>query len=239
MCYRCFWPRPQCWCGTITPMPSRTRFVFLMHPKEYRHEKAGTGRLTHLCLANSEIQVGVEFETHEAVRALLADPANHCMLLYPGPDARNLSRGELAPAEFAGRRLVILLLDATWACAKKMLRLSPCLQAIPRVMFTPETALSRFVIKQQPQDGCLSTLEATHETLLALERAGLDAYADRGQLLELFARMQRYQIECAQDPARKSYRQRPYSAPAERKRASGKSGRRRLLFKPGQPPADA
>ncbi|MFY8156208.1 MAG: DTW domain-containing protein, partial [Rhabdaerophilum sp.] len=84
----------------------------------------------------------------------------------PGPAARNLSRGELAPADYAGKQLVVLRLDATWACARTMLRLSPTLQALPRIMFTP-TAPSRFIIKQQPQEGCLSTLEATHETLLA------------------------------------------------------------------------
>ncbi len=35
-------------------METRTRFVFLMHPKEYKHEKAATGRLTHLCLRRSD-----------------------------------------------------------------------------------------------------------------------------------------------------------------------------------------
>lgn len=180
-CYRCFWPQAQCWCGSITPMPTKTRFVFLMHPKEFKREKAGTGRLTHLCLPNSEIQMGVEFDAHPATQALIADPANHCVLLYPGAEARNLSHGELKPDELGSRRLVVFLLDATWSCARKMLRLSPTLQALPRIMFTPE-APSRFVIKQQPVEGCLSTLEATHETLLALARSGLDSYAEPAQL---------------------------------------------------------
>ena len=207
-------------------MPTRTRFVFLMHPKEYKKEKAGTGRLTHLCLPESEIHMGAEFETHEPVRALLRDPALFPVLLYPGPAARNLSRGELRPEELGGRRLVVLVLDATWACARKMLRLSPSLQALPRIMFTPR-APSRFVIKQQPQEGCLSTLEATHETLLALERCGLDHYPDPAQLLGLFDRMQRFQIECALDPNRGGYRRKPYSAPGERDPSRGQSARRR------------
>ena len=61
-CYRCFWPQPLCWCGSIIPMETRTRFVFLTHPKEFKQEKAGTGRLTHLCLANSEVHMGVGFD---------------------------------------------------------------------------------------------------------------------------------------------------------------------------------
>jgi DTW domain-containing protein len=230
MCYRCFWPQPLCWCGSLRPMPTSTRFVFLMHPKEFKQEKAGTGRLTHLCLPNSEIQVGVGFDDHEPVQALLRDPANHCVLLYPGPAARNLSRGELTPADYAGKRLVVLLLDATWACARKMLRLSATLQTLPRIMFTP-TAPSRFIIKQQPQEGCLSTLEAVHETLLVLERGGLDVYPDPAQLLSIFERMQRYQIECAKDPERKSYRGgKGYSDPATRRPARGHSASRRNYF---------
>ncbi len=230
MCYRCFWPEPLCWCGSLRPMPTRTRFVFLMHPKEFKQEKAGTGRLTHLCLPNSEIQVGIGFDDHEPVQTLLRDPSKHCVLMYPGPEARNLSRGELSPADYAGKELVVLLLDATWACARKMLRLSKTLQALPRIMFTP-TAPSRFVIKQQPQEGCLSTLEAVHETLLALARGGLDDYADQAQLLEVFDRMQRYQIECAKDPDRKSYRGgKGYSDPATRRPTRGHSASRRNYF---------
>jgi len=180
-----------------------------MHPKEFKREKAGTGRLTHLCLRSSEIVMGTDFATNERVQELIADPANFAFLVYPGSGARNLSSGELAPAEVNGRKLIVFLIDATWACARKMLRLSPNLQRLPRVMFTPEHA-SRYVIKQQPQEGCLSTLEATHELLLALESSGLDRYEDREQLLTIFARMQEYQIRCAADPNRKGYRRKPY-----------------------------
>src|SRR5204863_7017150 len=59
-CYRCFCPKALCWCASIQPMATRTKFVFLMHPKEYKQETAVTGRLTHLCLSNSELHVGVE-----------------------------------------------------------------------------------------------------------------------------------------------------------------------------------
>ena len=196
-------------------MRTRTRFVFLMHPKEFKHEKAGTGRLTHLCLADSEIHMGLNFDTNEAVQELISDPANFPVLVYPGPTARNLTTGALAPAELGGRRLVLFLLDGTWSGARKMLRLSPSLQRLPRVMFTP-TAPSRFIIKQQPQDGCLSTLETTHELLLALTASGLDAYPLRAQLLDLFARMQAFQMKCAADPALAGYRRRAFRTPEER-----------------------
>lgn len=235
-CYRCFWPKSLCWCPTIQPMETHTRFVFLMHPKEFKQEKAGTGRLTHLCLPHSEIHMGVGFDDHEEVQALIRDPRNFAVLLYPGETARNLSNGDLGADELGGRTLVVFLLDATWACARKMLRLSPSLQRLPRIMFTP-SAPSRFVIKQQPQAGCLSTLEATHELLVALERSGLDRYAQPEQLLGLFARMQDFQIKCARDPSRPGYRRQPYSEPGERTALKGRSGARSRVFKTVPPPS--
>lgn len=230
MCYRCFWPQALCWCESITAMPTKTKFVFLMHPKEFKEEKAGTGRLTHLCLSNSEIHMGVEFDRDERVQALIADPNNFPVLLYPGASARNLSRGELRGEEIGSRQLVVFLLDATWSGARKMLRLSPSLQRLPRIMFSP-SGPSRFVIKQQPKEGCLSTLEATHELLVALDRTGFDRYTLPDQLLQLFERMQNYQIKCASDPNRGGYRRQPYSAPSERV-ARGPNHRlsRQLLF---------
>lgn len=208
-------------------MPTRTRFVFLMHPKEFKQEKASTGRLTHLCLPNSEIIVGIGFERSERLQEILSDERNLTLLLYPGPDAKNLSSGELTEADVSGRKLVVLVLDATWSGARKMLKLSPSLQRVPRIMFTP-TSPSQFVIKQQPHPSCLSTLEATHQLLLALEQSGLDEYSQPTQLLDVFRRMQNFQIECACDPNRGGYRRQPYSDPAARVGPQGKSGERRL-----------
>ncbi len=216
-------------------METRTRFVFLMHPKEFKQEKAATGRLTRLCLANSELHMGMDFDSDTAVQALLHAPANLPVLIYPGREACNLSEpdapglADLRTQVGAGRRLVVFLLDATWAGARKMLRLSPSLQRLPRLMFTP-SAPSRYVIKQQPQDGCLSTLEAVHELLTVLQARNLDDYPDPAQLLNVFARMQEYQLACAADPDRPGYRRRPYSEPAERRGPRGRSAARRQNY---------
>jgi DTW domain-containing protein YfiP len=176
--------------------------------------------------------MGIGFDDVDVVQALIRDPANFPMLLYPGPQARVLPGG-LQPEELAGRRLVVFLLDGTWACAAKMLRYSSSLKQLPRIMFPP-AAPSRFVIKQQPVVGCLSTLEATHELLLALERAGLDRYALPEQLPGLFQRMQEFLIRCAQDPSRPGYRRQPYGAPGERRESRGRGTSRPLkLFTAG------
>lgn len=236
MCYRCAWPTALCWCAQLPTLPTRTRFVFLMHPMEFKHVKAGTGRLTHLSLPNSELHVAPEFETHAPVRSLLADPAHHVLLLYPGEPALDPAAGTIFPAD--PRPLTVLLLDATWSCARKMLRLSPSLQRLPRLRLGPVTP-SRYLIKQQPAPGCLSTLEAVHETLLTLSAAGLDTYTQPAALLDLFAAMQARQLAFAADPARPGYRRRPYTPPNERAPPTGQSARRRnyLRLPPHTPPS--
>lgn len=181
-------------------MPTRTKFVFLMHPYEHKRVRANTGRLTHLCLANSELHLGIGFDGHEAVQALITDPRNFPVLLYPGRESRDLSKGELPVADLADRRLVVFLLDATWRLVRPMFRTSLSLQRLPRIMFS-KAAPSRYTIKRQPEPGCLSTLEATHELLVVLERSGLDAYPQPEQLLNLFQRMQDFQIRRAAENA--------------------------------------
>jgi len=241
MCYRCFWPQSLCWCPTLLPLVTQTRFLFLMHPKEYKQEKAGTGRLVQLCLPNSSLHMGVEFDRDERVAEMMADPRYFPVLLYPGRAAWDLSAPDGAGlaslrAGLGSRALLVVLLDGTWSSARKMLRLSPGLQRLPRIMFRASQP-SRYVIKQQPQDGCLSTLEATHELLLLLERAGLDRYDNPTQLLGIFGRMQDFQLRCASDPALAGYRHRAYKPAAERAPLRGRSATRRenYLQQPAAP----
>jgi len=182
-------------------MPTRTRIVLLMHLKEWRREKCATGRLTCLNLENSEIIPGIRFDEEPRFVSLVEDPGNFPVLLYPGPGSFDLSAGGFPAEELGSRRLVVFLVDATWSCSRSVLRESRRLGALPRLMFTPAEP-SRFVIKRQPAPGCLSTIEAVHELLLALEGAGLDAYPDKGRLLAAFDAMQRTQIERARTAGR-------------------------------------
>jgi DTW domain-containing protein YfiP len=174
-------------------MLTRTRIVLLMHPKEYRHQKCTTGRLTCLNLENSEIIPGVAFDDNPRVRELIDDPGNYPVLLYPGPGAIAIPGGAFPGTALDGRRLVVFLIDATWHGARTIARRSPSLLRLPRLMIQPDEP-SRFTIKRQPAAWCLSTIEATHELLLALEAEGLDVYPDKERLMEAFDAMQDFQV---------------------------------------------
>lgn len=220
-------------------MPTRTKFVILMHPYEHKRVKANTGRLTHLCLRDSELHLGVGFDDHEAVQALINDPKNFPVLLYPSRDAIDLSAQEKGDSQLSTfksqlerRRLVVFLLDATWRLVRPMLRESLSLQRLPRIMFSG-AAPSRYRIKRQPEPGCLSTLEATHELLLALNRAGLDDYTQPEQLLGLFERMQDFQIRRTAENALKGDRRHVRRVAAENENSGGTARpitKRRRIF---------
>lgn len=192
-CYKCWRPMSCCLCPSLPPMQTRTRIVLLMHPKEFRHQKCTTGRLTCLNLANSEIIPGVSFDANPRVRSLIDDPGNYPVLLYPCEDAKSMRDGGFAASAPRERRLVVFLIDATWHCSRKIVRESPSLMRLPRLMIEPE-APSRFTIKRQPAAWCLSTIEATHEVLLGLDAGGLDVYPDTHRLLDAFDAMQSFQV---------------------------------------------
>jgi DTW domain-containing protein YfiP len=237
LCYACHWLAGLCRCPWIKPFATRSRFVILMHPKEARRERLGTGRLCKAALPDSEIIVGVDY-THDArVNALIADPANLCMVLYPGERSLDISSHDVAPLREAGsegRRLTVFLIDGTWQCAKKMMTQSLNVRALPRISFAP-AGESIFEIKEQPAAWCLSTLESIHRFLCEADRRGIESLPGRPQdtLLDVFRSMIDFSLKCAADPAKSSYRGKPgglgYTPRALRKKRKPGSGRRIVL----------
>lgn len=231
-CYTCFWLKQYCRCPLIKPFATDIRFVILMHTKEAKQEKLGTGRITRATLTNSEIIVGVDFTHDKAVNDLIADPANHCLVMYPGRNSLDISNHDVEPLaerKRAGKRLVVFLIDGTWQCAKKMMTLSGNVRSLPRVSFSASHK-SIFYIKQQPADYCLSTLESIHFFLGEADRRGLESLPGRPQdnLITVFQSMIDFMVMCALDPERSNYRggnKTGYSKPEDRQMRKPASGR--------------
>ena len=176
-----------------------------MHPKEYKKEKNGTGRMTQLQLENSEIIVGVDFTNNNRVNEILADSKNNSFLLYPGKENFNLSLKKSSDINsFLGNNPRIFLLDGTWPCARKMLKLSKNLQELKRVSFDNKIK-SKFIIKQQPESLCLSTIESVY-TVINLLKQGDFEHCETKDFLIPFEKMIEHQVECTLNPDNKSYR---------------------------------
>ena len=204
-CYKCMRPSSSCMCKHTNPIETKTRFVILMHPKEYKKEKNGTGQMTKLQLTNSEVIVGVDFTDNRRVNEILNDEKNSSFLLYPGKDNFNLSVRESSEfVPFFGSNTHIFILDGTWPCARKMLNMSKNLQQLERISFD-NTIQSKFIIKQQPEPLCLSTIESVYTVLNLLNEGNLEQ-CDTSNFLNPFEKMLEYQVECILKPDNKHYR---------------------------------
>ncbi len=163
-----------------------------MHPKEYKRIKNNTGRLTHLSLPHSRLFVGVDFTEHAQLNAILNDQNNHACILFPAPDSQPLESSPL-PSE---KRLVLILIDATWESARPMLRQSRNLHPLPKLSFS-HTGVSGYRFKRQPFARALSTMETTQRVLEILTERGMEETTsqERKRFLDPFEKMVETQLK--------------------------------------------
>ena len=140
-------------------------------PKEHRDRAGtGTGRLAHLCMPQSKLFVGFDFDQDERVVALLSDDLVMPFILFPGANAVDLA-SKTGPIEFIQRCEnkvpLIFVLDASWSCAKTLINQNPSLAALPKVSFE-SNRVSKYGFKKQPSSECLSSIEAVHEIISLL-----------------------------------------------------------------------
>jgi len=194
VCYRCFRPESSCMCRYITPIETKSRFVILMHPKEFKRTKNGTGHFTNLSLSKCEIFIGVDFTEHTKINQIINDPGHHCYLLYPDEKSIDLNKVCIGSE---GKQNVLFLIDSTWPCSRAMLTASPNIDALEKVSFTHEE-VSAFTFKKQPKDYCLSTMESTLCVLKLLNRHKVEEIAQKklDHFLDPFEKMVDYQLNC-------------------------------------------
>lgn len=158
-CARCRRPLSACWCADLRPVETRTRVVFLQHPRETR-VAIGTARIAHLGLACSELHRGIDFQGHPEVSRILAEPGT--ALLFPG-------EGATPPDELDPPPRTLVVIDGTWPQARKIMAMNPALRALPRIGFTPSRP-GNYRIRREPAPHCLATVEAVVGVLACFER---------------------------------------------------------------------
>ena len=194
-CYKCFRPKSSCSCENIkASIKTNTKFVILMHPKEFRKTKNGTGYMTKNSIENSEIIIGIDFSDNKRVNELINNQSYSPYLLYPHKNSIKINKEIIND----NKKLLIFILDSTWPCSKKMLKLSSNLQNIPKLSFEHDLK-SSFKFKTQPKDYCLSTIESTFCLLQELNKQNLEDIKsdDLDSFLNPFEKMVEYQLNCS------------------------------------------
>lgn len=172
-CDGCLLRSDLCICGLapslcLTTPVQQCHWLLLTHTREVE-KLTNTGRLLLNCLPNVALHL---WQRKESLQALLQ--GRRAVLLFPSDEGSptGFSSAEQVMSEFGGEGEPVLwiLLDSTWQQAKKMVRQSPELQALPRLSFSVEEGASRYHLRRNQQG--FSTLEAAAVILEQLsERA--------------------------------------------------------------------
>ncbi len=136
--------------------------MLLQHPRE-QFMPVGTARLAHLCLPDSQLHVGIDFDEDPAVLdALAGSDGRPAYLLFPGPNAVDIAA---LPTD---EPITLVVVDGTWWQARKLTKRNAMLAALPQLRFTPP-APSNYRIRKEPADHCVATVEALAQVLGVLE----------------------------------------------------------------------
>lgn len=161
-------PNVVCWCSAL-PNPRlnpETKIVILQHPAEEKRCLRTAPMLTlGIVKEKCKLFKGKRFPAIQHrdtdLEQILQDPKT--LLMYPSNDAIPLE--ELDPTEGP---FTIVLIDGTWSQAKSMYASSLLLKNMKQVKLTT-CGSSKYVIRTQPTETCLSTLETAARTLAVLE----------------------------------------------------------------------
>lgn len=162
----CRRPSVVCWCKGLPPerlIPQST-VILLQHPGEEKR-CLRTAPMLQLGLVENKclIYKGKKFPQprHENLENILTQP--NTILLYPSKAAIDIQELD---KDMSSYNLVII--DGTWPQAKAIYASSPILHNIKQVKLIT-TNTSNYIIRTQPTEGCLSTLETAAEALSQLE----------------------------------------------------------------------
>ena len=165
-CPRCARPPSVCVCDALPAraIATKTKLLVLQHPNEFRRRHFSTVPLLPLCLESVEIKVGYSFDaaTIPAIRDATAPP----LLLWPAAGAAPL---ETVADALGDEARLLVVIDGTWAQAKRIYRQSPSLRALRPVAFDGAATSALEAIRSEPEAHCVSTVEACARALRLLE----------------------------------------------------------------------
>uniref|UniRef100_A0A8D8LLD9 tRNA-uridine aminocarboxypropyltransferase n=2 Tax=Cacopsylla melanoneura TaxID=428564 RepID=A0A8D8LLD9_9HEMI len=170
ICDDCLRPTVVCWCPFLPrePLSPMCKIIILQHPAEEKRCLRTAHMLTKSIVPDKcVIYKGKKFPQtkHGDLASILS--SSNTLLLYPTSNADDMS--ELQPlSDGNGDGYTIILIDGTWPQAKTIYNNSPMLHNLRRIKLTQYKG-SEYVVRTQPTEGCLSTLETAAHVLSYLE----------------------------------------------------------------------
>ncbi|XP_052792276.1 tRNA-uridine aminocarboxypropyltransferase 2-like [Mya arenaria] len=171
VCNRCSRPLTVCWCPYLAAerIQISTDVFILQHPFE-ELRKLKTAPMLYQSVQEGKCHIirGKKFNNNKRcvrypdLHEVLSSPDT--LLLFPGEDAVDIR--QLVGEPNTSYNLVVL--DGTWSQARGMYANNKLLQ-LPRKVKVETDMTSRYVIRTQPTDTALSTLESVAVALSILE----------------------------------------------------------------------
>ncbi|KAH9520238.1 DTW domain-containing protein 2 [Bulinus truncatus] len=165
-CERCKRPFSVCWCPYLPhqPLDIKTNIYILQHPyEESRCLRTVPMLQNSLVPGKCQVIIGKRFShlRHPELLSVLNSP--NTILLYPGDDAVDIISLDTDKA------YNLVLLDGTWPQAKGIYCQNAILKTLKKVQINFDQK-SKYVIRTQPCDSALSTLETAAFSIATLEK---------------------------------------------------------------------
>ncbi|XP_062984678.1 tRNA-uridine aminocarboxypropyltransferase 2 [Elgaria multicarinata webbii] len=167
-CGRCGRPQKVCLCPflPIHPLKVSTCLYIIQHPAE-ESRVLRTVPLLAACLPEDKCKVLIGRRFSEDRYPDLASVCRNSktLILYPGAGAANLEEEDLSSSD----PYAIIIIDGTWSQAKDIF-FKNSLFRIPKQVQLRTSLSSQYVIRTQPTNACLSTLECAAIALAIMEK---------------------------------------------------------------------
>ncbi len=148
-CEACGFLQSQCVCAWVPVLTSRLKILVVQDRKEASHAK-NTVSLLRLALPSVECLDSAD------VSPLSRLDVDSWRVLFPGQESMPI---ESLSADQKRQIEGVILIDATWRKAKKLLLSEPLLQGFKMLSFN-RPPVGAYAIRKSPNDQALSTLEA-------------------------------------------------------------------------------
>ena len=175
----------HCLCALRPSVPTRAGVCLLMADVEPL-KPSNTGWLIADVVADTFAFGWARTATDPALLALLRDPQWQPYVVFPGEYVapERVVHGVASPdtpGGKTGKRPLFILLDATWAEARKMFRKTPCLDPLPVLSLQPDQ-ISQYQLRRSRRDDHFCTSEVAalclHLAGEALAAHTLESYLD-------------------------------------------------------------